>query len=514
MVGTLTGGAGVEVIGTFRHLNGIITGNALASGHGAGVYVTGTYKVGPMAQVTGNKVGDKGENVYLPNEKFIALEADFELGDKAKIGVTTATKPEKATLVAVTDKNAKDISDFFFSDDATYYAKNGDDNVVQLALTGDGPTVKDEDNKDVTVEIPQEWREEQKVTPEEVMKPERKMKNGLPAWQNYVLGIEPTNELSGVYADAPQNKSTDVVTIETKNLDTSRIQKGYTVKYRLDKKLRDESTYTKGTKQENASFDVAIDGDGDPTGIYKLNAVIEKDGVELEQSAEAINTVGIVRATNTNKYCVIAVPWNKLAPGENEDIAVSNVIKTAGLEVGDKLHVYRHDKSLYDTWTLNADKTWETVATYKINKDGTVSTETSGEAAVATISRGNGVWLEHVNPTNAPYFLYGQANSNDVEVVVEKGHNLLAAPGITAWDLSNITGASENDQVIIPGAEPKLFTFKNGKWGYYKTTKFTLPGKTIFGDVEGTKVEWTTDESTIPAGTGFWLINKSGNVTV
>ena len=130
-------GGGVYVSsGTFTMNGGTITG-CTASENGGGVYLNGgTFMVSGTAKITGNHVGEAGNNVYLPANKTLTADG---LTSGAQIGVTTATKPGAAP-VAITGTNDADIHDYFTSDNSAYEPWNGTDNAVVLRTARTTPT--------------------------------------------------------------------------------------------------------------------------------------------------------------------------------------------------------------------------------------------------------------------------------------------------------------------------------------------------------------------------------------
>lgn len=217
------------------------------------------------------------------------------------------------------------------------------------------------------------------------------------------------------------------------------------------------------------------------------------------------NTVGVLKTATSAKKAIIAVPWLSLADGGN--ISVANLVKTAGLTAGDKLHVYNKAASRYDVYELAADRAWTPKAIYKVGADGTVEAVSSGTPETTTVARGNGVWLERQDTAKA-IVSYGQVASGTVATTIDAGTaekptwNLLAVPTTTAVDVAATFGASEADTLIVPTAgAPKICTVKDGAWGYEKAVSVTDKfGKTGVKVVRETVTE-------LPAGTGFWYLN-------
>ena len=104
-------------------------------------------------------------------------------------------------------------------------------------------------------------------------------------------------------------------------------------------------------------------------------------------------------------------------------------------------------------------------------------------------------------PKGMTLTLVGRYDASIPEVTVESGsakspgYTLLGAPSVTAYDFNSVEGAGADDQIIVPGDVPKVYTYENGAWGYWKTVETTFS----FGGVEQKAVRsvWTTDESSI-----------------
>jgi len=98
---------------------------------------------------------------------------------------------------------------------------------------------------------------------------------------------------------------------------------------------------------------------------------------------------------------------------------------------------------------------------------------------------------------------------------VVQGPNLIGATGTGDYDFNeHILNAEPGDVIVVPGtgSAPLRFEFKGGKWGHQKSEKMTI----VFGGTEYSTFRnvWSTDDAKVPAGTGFWLYNNSGNITV
>ena len=154
--GSITGntttsiGGGVYVIqgGEFTMSGGSITNN-IATKNGGGVYVgsvysvsTGTFAVSGNVNITGNKVGEKLNNVYLYSGRTITIGGELT----GKIGVTTATDPteKRPVTIATAGSNytiTESDKDKFNSDKEGYEIKyNEGEKELRLAKESGDPT--------------------------------------------------------------------------------------------------------------------------------------------------------------------------------------------------------------------------------------------------------------------------------------------------------------------------------------------------------------------------------------
>ena len=210
------------------------------------------------------------------------------------------------------------------------------------------------------------------------------------------------------------------------------------------------------------------------------------------------NAIGLLAITNAPATAIIGVPWVSLSGGG--EISVSNLVHTANLTNGDKLKVI-DDNGTLQAWTL-ADGVW--------NPDyiaGDKELGMSDGADTVTLARGRGVWLTRQNPS-APIYLVGQVCTNKVETALEvpgeegaAAWTLVAAPFAGSVDVADVAKDIMDEIRVLTAGAPKTFTAnKVGVWGYteyYTDDKGLVRSRRVTGDTQ------------IPAGTGFWYINKS-----
>lgn len=326
--------------------------------------------------------------------------------------------------------------------------------------------------------------------------------NGLQAWQNYVIGQNPTAAVRVDTEQAPIN-NTPVANTLTEKVNVPA-DSGFTVTYELDK-IEVDGTVVEGTPQstaENFNIDLESATDNESGAAYfKMTAVIEAtDGTGAKTKVASENTIGVLKVESSAKSTVIAVPWESLA-ADGQDITVSDLVRTATLTEGDELKVYDTATGKYRAWTLNGSKEWEPMTV--------VGGASSEEAGDSTIARGSGVWLTRTDTTK-PIYLVGEVAEQTTTTTIAGANeekptwNLVAAPTVEAVDLNEkFPAANEGDVVLVPTAgAPKRYTFKDGAWGYdeYVTT-VNKKGVAVV------KVVRNTDVTNVPIGTGFWYMN-------
>ena len=336
---------------------------------------------------------------------------------------------------------------------------------------------------------------------------EKEDETGLKNWHKYVLGVGKNEKDAKVWIDSPQQKEKDKIKVKMREFSPTK-GTGFTVKYRLDTELKGQ-VKAKGDLAASPDFDIDLSGDKDPTGLYTINVVFVPEGKEnSDEVVESVNTMGILKVPSQKTLEIVAVPWNRLAPDANQAVLVADLVKTATLTPGDKLHVYDRAKKNYKSWSYDIEKGWVALGTFKVTAAGLEQT-LAPDQTEQTVARGSAVWLERQDASK-PFYLYGQYSKDEVETKVEKNqHNLVASPKMEPFDLNGggIAGAvNANDQIIVPndGGVPKVYSCRNGKWGYSKIVEVNgIP-----------RSQFVTEGATVPVGTGFWYVSKGGSPTI
>lgn len=247
---------------------------------------------------------------------------------------------------------------------------------------------------------------------------------------------------------------------------------------------------------------------------------------------ESANVFGLLQVASTLSNTPVVVNFGAIAGTNvvsndgtttnlmpaNVPIAVSNIVKTATLTVGDKLYAWNDSTARYDVYKLTDGgsglKYWAPQTTTKIDSNGVEQT-TAADAGIATQLWGAAVWVIRQN-TASNIYVFGQVYTGKVSTVVKAGNNLIGAPTAAAYDL-NATGhdwsginkttlngtriVSRGDSIKVSSDDDGTVTtyyYVDSAWGCF-TQSGTPAAKT-----------WTTTGCTIPAGKGFWFV-RSGS---
>ncbi len=277
---------------------------------------------------------------------------------------------------------------------------------------------------------------------------------------------------------------------------------GQAVTYQLTKRDGTGAFVPMGNAADDPSTLTLDLRNGDPSGVYKVNLLVGERVVESE------NALGVLACAPSAKTVIVAVPW---VGADGGDITVAQLFRACDLVDGDQVKCYNPDAQQYEMWTWSATEGW--VANNTVATSGTFTSAPA--ATVRTLARGAAVWLTRSGAA-APFYLCGAFKADAATTAIAAGTaaapvwNLVAPPTLTSFDLNQIaTGVADGDRILVPmGATRREYSFKNGVWGYPKTSTKTIGGETVL-----TTTRCTT-ETDIPAGTGFWYISAGGEPTI
>ncbi len=230
--------------------------------------------------------------------------------------------------------------------------------------------------------------------------------------------------------------------------------------------------------------------------------------------------LGVMPVTaNGKSQVILSIPW--VAEGGTNTIAVTNLVKTAGLSAGtenytgDTLTWYNTAEGKYNQWIVTAGANnvlyWAPVTSVRNDSMYDVPSDN------AALSQGQAVVLTRKSTSN-PIYVIGQVGTNATisTTISANSWQLLAPPSASTSEVDFNTVASVHgksdwadcvgDEITVDGANGLYKTYKCVDLGESKTT-----GRYV----------WTTSmfaashKAMIPAGRGFWYQRKgNSDVTI
>lgn len=225
-------------------------------------------------------------------------------------------------------------------------------------------------------------------------------------------------------------------------------------------------------------------------------------------TVETEYTIGVFPLAVSAGETIINVPWVE-SGSDGSGVAVSNLVKTAGLSAGDALLWYDTTKSEFDAWkvvTRNGTNYWEATTSIDIygSKKFTSADSTS-------LTKGQAIILRTQNATTA--YIVGQVSDASGSSSIAPGTKasptmtLIAPPAVTGSTelVAKFAGkAAKNDQITIwdsTNSKWKTYTFNGTKWGVPGFDTSQTPPEPTFEPVE---------TISLPAGCGVWYKRCSG----
>ena len=381
--------------------------------------------------------------------------------------------------------------------------------------------------------VSDEWLEANEIstenkTPEEIQAAVQEVlsetdDNGNAKWENLVIGQKADEKAAVTAANGGTETTANIeVSFEVPtNAETGeKIETGYTVTYAFDQvdtagKVVDGGA---GEAKEEPTLDFDKVEENEPT-YFKMRAVLEatdNSGVTAEVPVE--KTIGVFKVASDAEVTIIPVPWQSLG---DTDIKATELVHAASLSEDDELIVYGADGKS-QTWIVKNGEWTAPVAEYTIGGDVSEPQQEEQQEA-AELSRGQGAILKRKDTTKE-IVLIGQAVTNATETVetpiaaatssTEPSWNLVASPKMEQVEVGTVAGENKSDEIIVPTAgTPKHYTYKNNAWGY--TGKISETEVTLPGGVKTKAIQFghKTDDPNVPAGTGFWYLNKDSSNT-
>lgn len=218
----------------------------------------------------------------------------------------------------------------------------------------------------------------------------------------------------------------------------------------------------------------------------------------------SLGEVGVTKIETSTSNTIIAVSYQDLASG---DVAISNLVKTTNLAVGDQMAVF--NDGVYETWTLAEGegdapkpKYWaKNEKQYTLDGDGNLIVVDPSEASIVTKSVGTGLWIIQTGTPVQPIYLYGKP-STVTQYDCGTGATLVGNP-LQNPAVPKITGMANGDKVVVPSDTAM------GRTEYIYVSK-----KSCWGLADSTGAMHVATLPTIPEGTGFWYVSKGSSAKI
>ena len=204
---------------------------------------------------------------------------------------------------------------------------------------------------------------------------------------------------------------------------------------------------------------------------------------------------------------ILNIPWIE-AGQSSEGVAVTNLVKTAGLDTGDTLLWYNGIG--YQSWQIDGNA-WKPTP---IIGNGSLPTTT---AATATeLNRGQALILNRLGTTATNIYVVGQYATGSVSSTIAAGapkapvYTLIAPPSVdSTTDLSaKLTSAVDGDEVtFMKGGQIKSYSYNGTQWGTKRLDENQTPPRPVFTPV-------SEDDMKLPAGTGLYYKRYGASFTV
>lgn len=227
--------------------------------------------------------------------------------------------------------------------------------------------------------------------------------------------------------------------------------------------------------------------------------------------------LGVMPLTVSGKEAIINIPWIESGKTENT-VAVSNLVKTAGLATGDSLLWYNTNNHRYEGWHIETvDGTNRWVASTTVLTNGVSATVDAGSTE---LRRGQALILSRASSDATTIYIIGQDGSgvetSAVTIIAgttaSPSYTLFAPPSVYGlpvnsikWNITDPTTVA-NDYILLSDGSSQL--------RYRKATSDSQTYSWIkyyYGD-NGALMKDTSP--TIPAGTGAWYVSKGGAPTI
>lgn len=210
----------------------------------------------------------------------------------------------------------------------------------------------------------------------------------------------------------------------------------------------------------------------------------------LAAFADGVNSTefGVMQVPSSEAQTIVAVPWLESGTG-TANVAVSNLVLTAGLNKGDKLSLY-DGSDFVCSWVLNSSKQW-----------------IADDPDYTDIPRGKALMLVRTAPIASCFYIMGKPATLSAQ---ESTLSLAAGSGIKADAVYSLIATPTTSAVA-----PNSLTWSGLTAGSDKLVIGTDSSMTVLTWKGDTKKWGTGGDTALPLGTGMWFKSQgTGTKTV
>lgn len=207
---------------------------------------------------------------------------------------------------------------------------------------------------------------------------------------------------------------------------------------------------------------------------------------------------------------ILNIPWIE-AGQSSEGVAVTNLVKTAGLAENDSLLWYDTANSKYQSWRI-VNNAWKPTATVKSR-----SLPLAISATTNSLNRGQALILNRTGTVATNIYVVGQYATGSGSSTIAAGtpnapvYTLIAPPSVdSTTDLSaKLTSeAVDGDEVtFMKDGQIKSYSYNGTNWGTKRLDEEQTPPRPVFTPV-------SAGDMTLPAGTGLYYKRCGDSFTV
>ena len=248
-----------------------------------------------------------------------------------------------------------------------------------------------------------------------------------------------------------------------------------------------------------------------------------------ENEVMSANTFGVLRLNPSTTVTPITANFGSVESAGNQDIVVSNLLKTTNLTLGDRLYVYNTTSESETKWNAyelaedgSGNRFWDACNVASVTIDGTAISASKPQDG-SEIHVGQGVFLVRQN-TGMPFYAFGQVQTGAVVTAISDGANLIGAPFGTNYNFAAArlytNAACTAPYTPVSPSELDTRTLPSGK--VVTNSVYAAGDKLVIIANDGKPSEYiyqdgawgsagNNGEPVIPAGIGCWYYKDGGS---